>query len=329
MHFCSWSFLSTFFVFGFPIAALEQGNLDASQKLNEALSLPDDGHASNDFWTSSGENIFNQRLPDEIQPNDQSPSIPNIGSSLLAQGVADERPGNNAENIFNQPLPDKAPMAPNTGSSLLAQNVGTGESGGLGAAEAVVGAAATALAIFLGRLSDINRALNNDHPNVKVTDVPFIDSTDDPNKKQGGARKMPSGAELEAATANGNIRSPNWCPPEDYGIRTLAWCDLGVPESVVITPEYDPSITQYYIIVFGFFCTFFPQLCSPTSPSLPFSFLAFYIFIDFNYLCRTLNLDDGPGSCSELYPAYQPYWCCRRQMAGATTVSTYCLFHTF
>lgn len=328
MHFCSWFFLSTFFVIGFPIAALEQGNLDATQKLNEALWLPDDGDASNDFWTSSGENIFNQPLPDEVQPNDQSPSIPNIGSSLLAQGVADEIPGNNAENIFNQPLPDKAPMASNTGSSLLAQNAGTGESGGPGAAEAVVGAAATALALFLGRLSDINRALNNDHPNVKVTDIPFIDSKDDPNKMQGRPRKMPAGEEPEAATGNGKVGSPNWCPPEEYGIRTLAWCDLGTRESIGITPRYDPSITQYYIVVLGFLCTFFPQLCSPTSPSLPFPFLAFYIFIDFNYLCRTLNLDYGPGSCSELHPAYQPYWCCRRQIPG-TSVSTYCLFHTF
>ncbi|MCJ1262336.1 hypothetical protein MMC22_002206 [Lobaria immixta] len=254
MRFCSCFFLSTFCAFGFPIATPEQGTLDASQHLNEALSVSNDRDASNDFWTSSGENIFNQQLPDEVQPNYQSPSIPNIGSSLLAQGVADEKPGNNAENIFNQPLPDEAPKVPNTGSSLLAQNVGAGGSGGLEAAEAVVGAGVTAVELFLRRLSDINGALNNDHPNVKVTDIPFVGSKDGLNKKQGGARKMPAEAEAEAATAtaNGRIPSANWCPPGVYGIRTFPWCDLGIPESVELTPEYDPSITQYYIVVYGF-----------------------------------------------------------------------------
>lgn len=326
MHFCSCFFLSTFCAFGFPIATPEQGTWDASQHLNEALSVPDDRDASNDFWTSSGENIFNQ-LPDEVQPNYQSPSIPNIGSSLLAPGVADEKPGNNAENIFNQPLPDEAPKVPNTGSSLLAQNIGTGESGGLEAAEAVVGAAITAADLFFRRLSDINGALNNDHPNVKVTDIPFVDSKDGLNKKQGGARKMPAGAEAEAeaATANGKIRPANWCPPEEHGIRTLAWCDLGIPESIEVTPEYNPSITQYYVIVYGFPCTSFPDICPPKPPLL---LLSFYIFISVNHLCHNSNPDKGPGSCSELRSAYQEYWCCRRRITG-TIVSTYCLFHTF
>lgn len=239
MRFRSCFLLSNFLVFGFPLAVQKEGNLDASHKPDEALNVRDGVDASKDFaattsmsWSSDGRNIFDQPLSDEAQSlstNIQSPSkdftgrpdsVPSTGSFLLADGITDEVPGLS----------------------------------GVGAA-AAVGAAGT-LDLLGGRIHDVNLLLDDNPTNVKVIN-PLIRAKKDPGVKEGGGAQAgtitkQSGSGTGAAADGGAIDMSNLCPYERFAFRTLAWCDLGDPTSVLLRIGFG-------IVVHGYNCTLLPH----------------------------------------------------------------------
>lgn len=164
--------------------------------------------------------------------------------------------------FVNQPLSDEAqssstnnqaPSIPSTGT-LLAQNAySDGVSGGITAVEGGLGAAAAAFALFLQRSQDVSRLLQDDYPsNVKITNInPLIQSPSMVDQTQEeGATSNPTGATSTTATTTS---SDNWCPPEHWGERNLAWCDWGQTRSIVFTPAQ--NIYSVWGYLYSGFCT--------------------------------------------------------------------------
>lgn len=233
MRFRSWFLLSSFLVFGFPLAVRKVHDLD------ETLSIRNDADASKSFTatpfrslTSNAGNVFDQPLADKAQPlstQNQSPSGSSAGLSNIV---------------------------PSTGSSLIADNVFDGSgSWGSGVSGAAAAFGAAALDLLGGRIDDVNLLLDDNPKDVKVIN-PFIRSKMDDGAENGGTVQGTTltdqggaGAASEGGGAGTTTGVP--CPIERFGLRNLAWCDLGYPTSVAIREGYE-------IIVRGYQCTLFP-----------------------------------------------------------------------
>lgn len=192
---------------------------------------------------------------------DTTDQLPSVGWSISA--LTDETALGNTGNIFNPEGAETLPTGPSTASSLLAETFDDGITGGLGALELGVDAAAGTFGAFLEQSRKVNQVLQDDHPsNVKIINTsPSVQTPSKVDERQG------EGAGSAATT---QTDSDSWCPSWKFQSRTLAWCDLGKPRSIVITP--DQGITS----VWGYPCTLFPRRCFQSLSSPPPHFLYLY-----------------------------------------------------
>lgn len=277
MHFRSCFLFSTLWVFGFPIAVPKERNSD------ETLSVRDDALASED--------------PPDLHAT--SPPPTGLLSSSWTSGGGD---------ITSQPVSNGAKLSSDSpGSTLLAQTVYDNGDGVDPFIEAILGGLGAGAGLFLDRNHEVNRVFQDDHPNVKVTDInPFIKNPPKEDDK-GGAATLPGKATPSRATDTGETDAAAPCPPVIFGERIVPWCDGGIPGSVFYKDDA--------VCVNGYHCMlFFSSICPIHSQ---FPFVSFSIIKKINHFYRNSNV--VRGVCRK--PAYQEYWCCVRQMPG-TSVST-------
>ena len=243
MHFRSCFLLSTFSVFAFPLAVSNEGNSDALDSLDKALSVPGDTGTRTQAPSTTDDldagNIFKQPLLEgaqKLSTETQPPSIPSTGTSILA--LAGD---GNTETTFKQPLIDRTQPIPDV-PSIVAQNFYNPGDDDNSLAETLL------WPIFAGYgllHEGINRVFSQDSPNVKVPNTPFIKT---PANPQDGATTNPAaGARPETSTHYGESDSGDLCPPQIYKERVLAWQDLGLKGSVKVKRGVG-------IIVLGFPC---------------------------------------------------------------------------
>lgn len=228
-------FLSSLFVFGFPLAVQKDGDSADLTKPDKALSVRDDADASQDTapWTgiSGGPNSPYQLLATNSQllSTPDSPSKDSAGS-----------PG----------------LIPSTGSSLLAESLVDDIPGGKAAVDAAAagtaGTAAYLLELFLNRADDVNFLLNDyptDPNNVRIgvpkTEVEIVG---------GGKSNIPQ----VSAPGRNNFPVPpavvGRCSLEPDPERVFPWCDNG--EGSVAEMNVN-GIAM--VVVRGHECTLFPR----------------------------------------------------------------------
>lgn len=295
MRFRSCFLLSSFLVFGYPLAVRKAGNSDGLHNLDETLAIRNDADVSKSSTatplrssTSNAGNVFDQPWADKAQPLSTQNQSPSKGSTGLSG------------------------LGPSTGSSLIADGItdelGAWGSGATGTAGAV---GAAALDLLWGRINDVNLLLDDNPKDVKVIN-PFTPFKKDDGAKNGGievqgttlTNQGGAGAASEGGGTGTTTEPP--CPREKFGLRNLAWCDLGYPPSVAIRGGYE-------IVVRGYRCTLFPHCYSQSSRPSSFTF---YVVININKLyCNP------PADLGYCLGAYQLYWCCEALDSNDASVS--------
>ena len=222
MRFCSLFLLWILFPFGFPLAVEKEKSSKSLRK--EALSARDDAAASTDVAA-----IF----PPSSKASDQSPSA-------------------DPQSLLN--------LAPETEPFSLAQSLTDDTPKFLNPGAAAGDAAASTLDLLGGRIDDVGNVLQQDHQPANLKTKGPAQGVTIPRPSAPGPILEDQGRADPTTGTDTSTDDEDLCPWDYFlGWRTIPWCDLGVPMSIVRD--------GFLVNIIGYACTFFFLINVPSSPA--------------------------------------------------------------
>lgn len=231
MRFSSGFLVSNFFIFGLPLAVQRERDSNAIHGSDEGLLVRDNADASKDFTTtlstslnSDGRNLFDQPLVNKDQPLSTHNQLPSSKYSTALPG-----------------------LVPSTKSSLIAQSLGEDIQRAAAGANAAlwggVGAGFGALWEGVQNLGNPSTTPKNDDGTNQGETTQGTTMKNKGGTVQGTTITRQGGTGAAAEDGEATLEAP--CADPRFGLRTVAWCDMGYPSSVVIVNGYEVRVFGY------------------------------------------------------------------------------------